>query len=79
MRASVHVGTCVSSPNIEAVIDCQRYGTITKLLRVTALVKRFIETARGRRPLWAELTAQELRVAEKLWVNAIQANNFKEE
>ena len=69
----------VSFPNIDAVMDCQRYGSMTKLLRVTALVKRFIETARGRRPVIVEVTAQELRAAEKLWINTIQANNFEEE
>ena len=52
---------------------------MTKLLRVTALVKMFIETARGQRPGTVEVTAQELRAEEKRWINTIQANNFKEE
>ena len=65
--------------NIEAVMDCQRYGSMTKLLCVVALVKRFIETVRGRQPVTLEVTVQELRAAEKLWLNTIQANNFKEE
>ena len=49
--------------NIEAVMDCQCYGLMTKLQHVTALVKGFIKTVRGWQPLTVEVTAQELRAA----------------
>ena len=65
--------------NIETIMDCKRYSTKTKLLRVTALVKRFIDNARGRRSASVELTAEDLRAAEKLWIKSIQPNSFVEE
>ena len=66
--------------DVEAIIDCKRYSNKTKLLRVTALVNRFIaKITKQKVPASVHLTAEELQVAEKLWVNAIQAKNFKEE
>ena len=65
--------------NIATIMDCKRYSTKTKLLRVTALVKRFIDNARGRRSASVELTAEDLRAAEKLWIKSIQPNSFVEE
>ncbi|CAB4009511.1 Hypothetical predicted protein, partial [Paramuricea clavata] len=47
-------------------------------LRVTALLKRFGDKTR-RQPVSIEVTANELRAAEKLWVNTIQASNFEDE
>jgi hypothetical protein len=75
-RALVNVGT--ESPNVEAIMDCKRYSTKKKLLRVTALVKRFIDRLR-KRAVPAELTAEELRAADKLWLISIQANSFENE
>ncbi|CAB3987085.1 Hypothetical predicted protein [Paramuricea clavata] len=59
-------------------MDCNRYSTKEQLLRVTALLKRFGDKTR-RQPVSIEVTANELRAAEKLWVNTIQASNFEDE
>ncbi|CAB4029145.1 Hypothetical predicted protein [Paramuricea clavata] len=59
-------------------MDCNRYSTKEQLLRVTALLKRFGDKTR-RQPVPIEVTANELRAAEKLWVNTIQASNFEDE
>ncbi|CAB3987845.1 phosphatidylglycerophosphatase and -tyrosine phosphatase 1 [Paramuricea clavata] len=68
----------ITPPNVEAIMDCNRYSTKEQLLRVTALLKRFGDKTR-RQPVPIEVTANELRAAEKLWVNTIQASNFEDE
>ena len=68
------VSKTVSLPNIEAVVDCNRYSSKTKLLRVTARVMRFINDIRDYR-----LASEQLKAAEKLWVRSIQASSFKAE
>ncbi|CAB4030190.1 Hypothetical predicted protein, partial [Paramuricea clavata] len=68
----------ITPPNVEAIMDCNRYSTKEQLLRVTALLKIFGDKTR-RQPVSIEVTANELRAAEKLWVNTIQASNFEDE
>lgn len=68
------------APNIEAIIVCRRYRTKIKLLRATALVRRFIHKFRNRKmPAKVELNAVELQAAEEFWVKAIQTNSVQEE
>ena len=62
----------VKYPNIKEVMDCRRYSSKTKLLRVTAYVIRCIDNARKRQSATGELTAEELKTAEKLWISFIQ-------
>ncbi len=76
IRSLVNVATKL--PNVEAIMDCKQYSTKKKLLRVTASVKRFIDKLR-KRTVPAELTADELRAAEKLWLISIQVNSFEDE
>ncbi|XP_064645114.1 uncharacterized protein LOC135498660 [Lineus longissimus] len=59
----------VTPPNISAIINVNDYGKLTKLLRVTALVQRFIsnlQSTKNQRQL-GELTSKELTKAEILW------------
>ena len=65
---------------LDKIIDCSRYCTKLKLLRVTAYVRRFVDMAR-RRVQYAsnELIAEEIRQAEKLWLRSIQQSHFTEE
>ncbi len=78
-RSLNSVSETVSPPNVGAVIDCKRYSSQTRLLRVTAWVKRFIDNARRRRSTSDVLTADELKAAEKLWIKSIQASSYKDE
>ena len=68
----------LSSPNIET-FDCNRYSSKTKLLRVTARVTLFVNNIRGCRLASGEVTVNELKAAEKIWVGSIQASSFKDE
>ncbi|CAB3981533.1 Hypothetical predicted protein [Paramuricea clavata] len=78
-RSLNSISKTVLPPNVEATIDCKRYSSRTRLLRVTAWVKRFINNARRRRSASDLLTADELKTAEKLWIKSIQASSYKDE
>ena len=65
---------------LEKVIDPQRYSKKIQLLRVTALVIRFIRRIRNQPcAMSTELNADEIIEAEKLWVRGIQTTAFAEE
>jgi hypothetical protein len=65
---------------LEKVIDPQKYSKKIKLLRVTALVIRFIKKLRKQPCVMStEVNADEITEAEKLWVHNIQSTAFSEE
>ena len=72
--------------NVETIIDSTRYSTLTKLLRVTALVMKFISNVKNRvkskenrDSVQRELTASEINDAEIAWIKSVQANPFENE
>ena len=68
--------------NIGAIMDCNKYNSKTKLLRVTALFLRAVRKMKRRKNDTLEdkeLTADNLREAEKLWLKSIQLSSFPEE
>ena len=70
---------------IDKIMDIDRYSNITKLLRVTAYVIRFVDTLKKRKRreshgnLSNELTADELNNSETLWIKSVQAKAFVDE
>ncbi|XP_044172645.1 uncharacterized protein LOC114972132 [Acropora millepora] len=75
-----------TTPRIDNLIDIARFSDLTKLLRVTALVVKFVNklknTARTKSNSGSGieiLTAPELTNAEELWIKAVQASSFDEE
>ena len=58
---------------ISRLIDCHKFNSYQKLLRVTATVLRFIEICRGSVKESKGLTAQDLERAEKLWIKDVQS------
>lgn len=67
--------------NLEAIMDISRWNSKLKLLRVTGTVLKFIRLlkSKDRANVSKDLTAEELREAECLWIKSIQRNNFPEE
>eukprot|EP00795_Rhopilema_esculentum_P008160 gene8160-14089_t len=63
---------------ISTIIDCNRFSSYTKLLRVTAYVLRFVKICRNSVKETEELSAQKLEEAEQCWVEDMQST-FKEE
>ena len=66
---------------INKIIDCKRYSTKLRLLRVTATVQRCARIWRhdDRVPKNTEITAEELKQAERMWIKAIQEQTFPDE
>ena len=71
MAQSLALVSTASRCVVSELIDCKRFSTLPKLLRVTALVLRAVEklkNQKGNTPLTAPLTV--LTEAELLWVKA---------
>ena len=66
--------------NIENIIDIERYGSKIKLLRVTAIVMRFVKLLKRKANVTTKhLTGDELRSAEIDWIKSVQTCSFKTE
>ena len=64
---------------MSVLLDCKKFGTLTKLLRVTAQVLRAIEKfKKGRNCPSDELTMIHLAQAKLLWVKDAQSSMIKE-
>ena len=79
---SANVATCQPTiqQGVASVIDINRFSSLLKLLRVTALVQRFIENLKTRtaenRILTKELTGKEIDRAEHRWIKDIQRQYY---
>jgi hypothetical protein len=60
-------------------IDINRFSSLTRLLRVTALVLRFIRKLRRSKSNSRYLTYPELQESEELWLKSIQKKHFNSE
>ena len=78
------------SVNLSQLIDIERYSSVTRLLRMTAYILRFIRNAKKsvshhethkspQQSLKGELNAQELNQAEMLWIKIVQTASFAKE
>ena len=63
---------------LHAIIDINRFPSLTKLLRVTALVRGFITCLQTKRK-FTGITSTDLEEAETLWINTVQKSTFPEE
>ena len=65
---------------IGLLIDCSKYGELTRLLRVTALVLRFIKKLKGQKTLGEclQICASDVKEAEMLWIKEVQMTSFPE-
>ena len=81
MKPTTAVNMLVQSENhyqISKVIDCNRFSSYTRLLRVTEIVFRFIENCRERVKNFNALTAQDLERAETCWIKDVQSTITEE-
>jgi len=75
-----------TTPKVDNVIDITRFSDLTKLLRVTALVVKFLNKLKNPTRTKSNsgsgteiFTAQEVTNAEELWIKAVQVSSFDEE
>ena len=67
-------------PSISQVIDISRHNKLTKLLRVTAYVLRFIDNIKNQSQKNTEpLTVSEIDRAQRLWIQSAQQQIFSNE
>lgn len=64
-------------PNVDVtkVIFCENYSCVNRLLRVTALVRRFIvllKKPKGERKTLKAVTTEDINEAEALWLKSLQ-------
>lgn len=57
-------------------IDCERFSTLTKLLRVTSRVLKLIKRLKGEKVNQDRLIANELDQAERMWIIHEQKNYY---
>ena len=61
-------------------MDITRFSHLKKLLRVTALVLKFVQLCKKTtNPVSKELTAGDISRAEELWVMTVQGRAFEQE
>ena len=64
---------------IGQIMVLENYSTLTRLHRVTAWVIRWTMKARGQEDTTGDLTAEELKRAERIWLGDVQTDAFSEE
>ena len=65
------------SPKAHFGIDSQRFSSLTKLLRVTAWVTRFVNKLKKKSTSTRPIQAAEMNEAEELWVGHIQSLHYR--
>ena len=68
--------TSSNFPQLE--MDIERFSSLSKLLRVTALALRFVNKLRHRCKFEGVVTRDELDQAERLWILHVQRKHFSE-
>ena len=75
-KSSIVLSTVESSQgNLEQVIDISRFNSFTRLVRVTAMVQRFIKNCRKKgnaNKVHGAITSEEMQTAEYLWIRNVQ-------
>ena len=57
-------------------IECEKYSSITKLIRVTAFALRLVERLKNPKYTGSTIASSDLNEAEQMWVKYIQRKNF---
>ena len=57
-------------------LNLQKFSSVTKLWRVTALALRFVNKLRKKKNQHGPLTAQEMEIAEILWIKYVQRQQY---
>ena len=69
-----------SKTSISAVIDITQFSSMTRLLRATAYVLKFMDLCRKScNKNEKQLTASDLLKAERIWIKTIQGSSFEAE
>ena len=76
-KTNVLIAVAENPSGVSRVIDINRYSTLRRLVRVTALVMRFVENVKakkeGRSVNVEKLSVIEIASAERLWIKEVQS------
>ena len=73
-------GSVDTEPGIQLAVNIQRHSRLTKLLRVTGYVLRFIHNVRHpSQKVTGPLTPKGLHYVQRLWIGAVQRETFAKE
>ena len=68
-KTSVLLSTVPSSPS---VIDCKRFSSYERLLRVTAYVRRFFHNGQKKNRISGTLSTEEIEQSDSIWIRELQ-------
>ena len=72
--------SCNPPKNLDAIIDCNRFGSFQKLIQVTSYVLKFAKLSQQ---YWESLlhdpSPSELTTAELYWIQSVQSKSFYNE
>lgn len=69
----------VKTANLPKVLQLHHYGSLTRVLRITAWMQRFVtNSSQSRLSITGPLTSAELRRAETYWISITQSESFPE-
>ena len=73
------VGSQNGEVNLNKVIDIKRYSSRVKLLRITALIMKFIRLLKRDKDARTnkDLNVKDLEEAERMWIRNVQVSQFK--
>ena len=63
----------------EAILDLKKYSRLTKVLRITAWVKRFLHNTQSKDKRTGDLSVEEMEMAERYWIKRTQNQCFSKE
>ena len=76
----VTIANSSTEADISRVIDITQFSALIKLLRVTALVLKFVDYCRGKGDVRDQrLTATDIERAETMWIKSVQRSSFNSE
>ena len=65
--------TSLCGNQVSTITDCRKYNCLNKLLRVTALVLKFIDRLKGKLTVPSQLLSEYITKSEEFWIRDIQA------
>lgn len=68
-----------SRVHLTPLVDPTRFGSLHKLLRVTAWILRFVYNVKCQTKQAGVLSAEEILAAERYWIHEVQTESFHEE
>ena len=74
IKSSILTSLTAVDASTAAIIDCNKYGSLQRLLRVTTYVKQFVHNISRKERSTGPLSTYEIQEAEILWIKEMQGH-----